>query len=573
VRSPRRSWLVFAIGALVVAIALGWVTAVALRLERAELRASAEARHQESLRSALWRMDSWLSVFLGREAARSYWDYLPYSPDGPTARVSPLLTLTSSYIPLHFQLDANGVTSPQVPVVAIDVFGTPPPVTFAEVASRREILDRNAAYLDLNRVRLGVAAAESLPTTKIANLTMQPGDVPRLPEPEFEYDARVSCTVPPALGTAWADGISIDVGPLIPLWLSHPEKTEDHELVFVRRVGIGDGKLFQGFFVDWDKLRETLLAESSGLLAGARLERLLPEATDLHPSGHYLANLPVALVAPAAQPPAPHGFTPVRTILGLAWLLTIVATAAVGITLHKSVELGERRRRFVSAVTHELRTPLTTFKMYSEMLAGGFVQDEDKRQRYLETLKDESERLSAMVENVLTHARLEQQQKPTPTKRTTLEALLAQVTPPLTRQAEVSGLRLETECASPGSSPVEVDTDSIGQVLRNLVDNACKYGRNGKDSSVHLNARVDNGRLTLQVRDHGPGIPKTGAKSIFTPFDRAGRDPTDPLPGIGLGLSIARGLARDMGGDITLENPPGGGACFCLSVPTSPDLP
>jgi len=130
VRSPRRSWLVFAIGASVVAIALGWVTAVVLRLERAEVRASAEARQQESLRSALWRMDSWLSVFLGREAARSYSDYLPYSPEGPTARVSPLLTFTSDYIPLHFQLDANGVTSPQVPAVAIDLFGTPPPVTF-----------------------------------------------------------------------------------------------------------------------------------------------------------------------------------------------------------------------------------------------------------------------------------------------------------------------------------------------------------------------------------------------------------------------------------------------------------
>jgi signal transduction histidine kinase len=462
------------------------------------------------------------------------------------------LTFSSEYILLHFQLDANGVTSPQI-------------------ASKQEILDRSSAYLDLDRVRVGVAAAEVLPTTKIANLSMRPDDPPRPTEPQAEYEARVSCTVPPALGAAWADGIPIDVGPLIPLWLSHPEQTEDYELVFVRRVGIGDGKLFQGFFVDWSKLRTTLLEEARGLFADAQLERVLPNSSDVLPSGRYLANVPVALVAAAAQPPAAHGFTPARTTLGLAWLLTIVATVAVGITLHKSVELSERRRRFVSAVTHELRTPLTTFKMYSEMLAGGFVPEEDRRQRYLETLKDESERLSAMVENVLTHARLEQHRAPPPKKRMTLETLLAQVTPPLTRQAEVSGLTLEMECASPGSCPVDVDTQSIGQVLRNLVDNACKYGRNGEDSSVHVHACVDNGTLTVKVRDHGPGIPKTGAKSIFTPFDRGGRDAADPLPGIGLGLSIARGLARDMGGDISLESPPSGGACFCLSVPSSSD--
>ena len=69
-RSTRWSWLVFAGGAAAVTVAMGWVTVVTLQLERAEIHSSAEARHQEKLQSALWRMDSWLSVFLGREAAR-----------------------------------------------------------------------------------------------------------------------------------------------------------------------------------------------------------------------------------------------------------------------------------------------------------------------------------------------------------------------------------------------------------------------------------------------------------------------------------------------------------------------
>jgi len=564
VRSPRVPWLVFGGCVLAVAVALGWVTVVTLRLERAELQASAAARHQEAQQSALWRMDSWLSVFVGREAARPYSDYLPYVA-GERGSVSPLLTLQSDYIPLHFQLDANGVTSPQIPSAPPGLLETP--VTLAELAARGHGLDRRSGYLDLERVRAGVALAEALPTTKLANLSM-PADS-RTAAGRTEYDARVSCTVPPAPGSAWADGIAVDVGPLIPLWLAHPEDRESHELVFVRRVGIGEGKLFQGFFVDWPGLRERLLDETRDLLADAELVQVLPAASEVDPARRYLANVPAALVASAPALPASSGLTPARTTLGLAWLLAIVAVLAVGVTLHKSVELSERRRRFVSAVTHELRTPLTTFKMYSEMLADGIVPEGERRQQYLETLKDESERLSAMVDNVLTHARLEQRGGVRRAEKLTLEDLLARVTPPLHRQAETSGCTLEVNCDSPDASPVEVDAESIGQVLRNLVDNAGKYGRNGTDSTVRLHVALQDGSLIMKVRDHGPGIPKRRVKSIFSPFDRGDRDAADPNPGIGLGLSIARGLARDMQGDVTLETPPDGGACFRLEVPVS----
>ncbi len=141
------------------------------------------------------------------------------------------------------------------------------------------------------------------------------------------------------------------------------------------------------------------------------------------------------------------------------------------------------------------------------------------------------------------------------------------MTPPLHRQAEASGFTLDVQCEPPGASPVEVDAASIGQVLRNLVDNAGKYGRNGAGSTVELSVQLHNGSLIMKVRDRGPGVPAGQAKSIFDPFDRGDRDPTDPNPGIGLGLSISRGLARDMRGDVTLESSPGQGACFRLEVP------
>jgi len=542
---------------------MGWVTVVMLKLERADTIATAAARHRENQQSALWRMDSWLSVFLSREAARPYSDYLPHV-EGETARVSPLLTFTSDYIPRHFQLDASGVTSPQIPSALPPSFEWP--VTLAQLASRRAELDRAAAYLELEQVRAAVARAESPPTKTKANLAMPFESGPA--SGRTEYDARVSCTVPPAPGSAWVDGQNIDVGPLIPLWLSPETEPENYKLVLVRRVGIGEGKRFQGFFVNWPALHDRLLEETRDLLADAELVPVLPQRDEADPARQYLANVPAALIAPAPVPLVNALLTPAVTTLGLAWLLALVASLAVGITLYKSVELSERRRRFVSAVTHELRTPLTTFKLYSEMLAGGFVPDE-KRQQYLDTLKDESERLSAMVENVLTHARLEQRGGTGRLEPLTLEGLLARVTPPLYRHAEASGFTLDVRCEPPGASPVEVDAASIGQVLRNLVDNAGKYGRNGAGSTVDLSVQLQNGSLIMKVRDQGPGVPEGQARSIFDPFDRGKRDPTDPNPGIGLGLSISRGLARDMRGDVTLESTPGQGACFRLEVPAS----
>lgn len=563
-RTPGRSWLVLGGCVLAVTVALAWVTVVMLGLERDELRATTAARHQEAQQSALWRMDSWLSVFLGREAARPYSDYLPFTED-QTNSPSPLLAFESDYIPLHFQLTANGVTSPQAPTSIPNRFELP--LSSVELALKQQKFDSLAEYLDLERVRTAVELAESLPTTKLATLAMAPETLPA--EEHIEYEARAMCSVPPAPGSAWADGIQVDVGPLIPMWISNSEDKGNDQLVFVRRVGIGEDKLFQGFFVDWPKLGETLLNQVGDLLADATLVRVLPQSSEVHPDQRYLANVPVALVAPKPDPPTPAALTPARTTLGIAWLLAMVASLAVGITLHKSVELSERRQRFVSAVTHELRTPLTTFKMYSEMLADGMVPKEEQRQQYLETLKDESGRLSAMVENVLTHARLEQSNGAQPLEPLTLDALLARVTPPLYRQAEAFGFQLDLHCDPPGDLSLKVDAESIGQVLSNLVDNAGKYGRNGNASAVNLTVQQDNGSLILKVRDHGPGVSETVAKSIFSAFDRGDRDPTDPNPGIGLGLSISRGLARDMGGDVTLESNGGEGACFRLEVPLS----
>ena len=114
------------------------------------------------------------------------------------------------------------------------------------------------------------------------------------------------------------------------------------------------------------------------------------------------------------------------------------------------------------------------------------------------------------------------------------------------------------------------DAEAVGQILGNLVDNAAKYANGTSASTIHLGAKAANGSVVLTVRDHGPGIAREQAAAIFEPFARGGRDPSDPVPGVGLGLALARGLARDLGGELTLESPADGGARFRLELPATP---
>jgi signal transduction histidine kinase len=547
----RPSWIVFSVCTVLVIGTLVWTSVVVLRLERAEHQASARSEHQRTIRQAMWRMDSWLSMFVAREAARPYTDYIPLETrDTP----SPLLAFKSDYIRMHFHVDPSArITSPQ-----------------------GNALDHLESLIDVGQIDETMARAEGLSTTKLANAVNQiwypTGEqAASAPEPdsEAEFNARVQCTVPPTPGLALTGDIAVNVGPLIPQWLQFPESGE-HELVFVRRLQSQGNSYYQGFIGDWPKIRQRLLGEIVDLFPAAQLNRVSTETDAVDPFGQFLANIPVALITvPAVTLPSTQ-ITSVRMTLALAWLVSLIAAVIIGLTLHKSLELGERRRRFVSAVTHEMRTPLTTFRMYSEMLADGVVSETHQRQEYLETLKEESARLSTMVENVLTHSRLEARQTIVVREQISLGDLLERVTPPLVRKAETCGMRLVVSFGPEPETPLTVHVESVGQVLRNLVDNATKYARDINGISVQLSTEMTNGTLLLRVRDSGPGIPAKQARAIFKPFDRGGREPSDTASGIGLGLALSRGLARDMGGDLTLENPGDDGACFLLEVPAQP---
>jgi signal transduction histidine kinase len=532
VKRAARWWLVFGACNLVVVAALVRTSAVVVRLERSELAARAETDYQESLRLAMWRMDSWLSLFLAREAGRPS----TLEPD-------------SEFLVMRFAVDADGAVT------------TPAP------ARTEGAFERLLPYLRPEALEAAVARADSLVNAKSGSPERQAGDAAwqesQQVKSKNEFDARVACAVPRPPGADSA-------GRQVVAWLDASNPAEP-VLAFVRRLDTGGTERFSGFVLDWPRLRERLQFEIRDLFPAASLERAQTGAPSADFLGLGLANVPAVLHTPPPSAVAVPGFTAGRAALGLAWLAVIGAMVAVGATLRKSIDLGERRRRFVSAVTHELRTPLTTFQMYTEMLADGVVTSEQQRNVYLRTLKEESRRLSAMVGNVLAHARLEDRRGPRHVESLTLASLIERVRPPLERTASSSGMTLEIGEAEPSAEPLSVDPEAIGQILANLVDNAAKYACGGESATIALLASVSDGSLVVTVRDDGPGVPREQARAIFAPFERGGRDSADPIPGVGLGLALSRGLARDMGGDLTLDAASGRGASFRLVLPARPD--
>jgi signal transduction histidine kinase len=350
----------------------------------------------------------------------------------------------------------------------------------------------------------------------------------------------------------------------------------DDCLVLARRVNVGGREYVQGAWLDWEAIRQWLLHEVSDLLPQAQLVPALGSATGDAPE-RLVAALPIRLVPGTVPTQVATGPSPMIFSLGVAWTGAALAALAVGLLLWKAVALSERRAAFVSAVTHELRTPLTTFRMYSEMLAGDMVPDQAKQRRYLETLHVEADRLTNLVENVLSYARLERKPLRRRLEPVTLEDLVGRLGARLAERARQADMELVTEVSpAAGAARVMADPSAAEQILFNLVDNACKYAARAADRRIHLAADVVGRRARLAVCDHGPGIAPAEARRLFRPFTKSARDAANSAPGVGLGLALSRRLAREMGGDLVIEHGPAAdganrvvGACLVLMLPVA----
>jgi len=349
-----------------------------------------------------------------------------------------------------------------------------------------------------------------------------------------------------------------------PLWV-------EGQLLLVRQVTLGDQTYLQGCWLDWETLREWLLARVLDLLPDAQL---LPVDGSLQPSdqgtSHLLAALPVRLVPGSFQGRGESLSIPIRTSLVIAWACALLAIVAVAVLVIGMVALSERRAAFVSAVTHELRTPLTTFRMYTEMLTGGMVEEEERRMEYLATLRREADRLARLVENVLSYARLERNRAALHLEDTTLGQMIDRFSDRLQQRTEQAGMELViTLDDTTRESPIRTDVSAVEQIVFNVVDNACKYAAGAKDRRVHLDVEQRQRRLRVTVSDHGPGVEPDVLRRLFSPFSKSAKAAANSAQGVGLGLALCRRLVRRLGGNLRLVKSDGNGCRFEITLPRS----
>jgi signal transduction histidine kinase len=252
--------------------------------------------------------------------------------------------------------------------------------------------------------------------------------------------------------------------------------------------------------------------------------------------------------------------------LVIAWASVLVAAAAAAALLWGAIALSERRGAFVSAVTHELRTPLTTFLLYTEMLDEGMLAEE-KRNGYVTALRGEAERVSHLVENVLAYSQLEGNRARAHVEDVALGELLGRPCERLRQRAAESGMEIVCDVSNAAHLEVRADRGAVELILFNLVDNACKYASSAEDKRIHVDAAPRGAVAAITVRDHGPGVSPDAARRLFRPFSKSAHDAANSAPGVGLGLSLCRRLARSLGGDLVLDKSDGPGASFTLTLP------
>lgn len=230
----------------------------------------------------------------------------------------------------------------------------------------------------------------------------------------------------------------------------------------------------------------------------------------------------------------------------------------------RNLKDARQKTSFVSNVSHELKTPLTSIMMYAELLLEDRVRERAKREHYLNVIVGESRRLTRLVNNVLDFSRLEQGRKTYNRRNLDIGQYLAETIALHRVRLREAAMDVDLQ-APPGQHYTMIDRDALDQVLLNLIDNAIKYAGEGRYLGVHLDAA--GGRHTIRVRDHGSGVPANFETHLFEKFQRADDSLTTSKPGSGLGLSIARQLIRDHGGDIYYEPVPGTGSCFVITLP------
>jgi two-component system phosphate regulon sensor histidine kinase PhoR len=266
------------------------------------------------------------------------------------------------------------------------------------------------------------------------------------------------------------------------------------------------------------------------------------------------------------------------TMVSLSCIVIVVGAIAIVLVAEKERRISALKSEFVANVSHELKTPLALVRMFAEMLQSGRVASDAKKQEYLDIIVRESERLSALIENVLDFARLER-------GRGSYEFIEGDVGDAVARAANVYRYRAEREGVKlvldvePSLPRARIDERAIQLAVINLVDNALKYAPGGE--TITVRACGHDGGVKVEVGDQGPGVPPEDRQRIFDRFvrlagsreEKAGEKGRSPVRGSGIGLALVKHIAESHGGRAWVESELGRGSTFTFTIPARRVLP
>lgn len=231
-------------------------------------------------------------------------------------------------------------------------------------------------------------------------------------------------------------------------------------------------------------------------------------------------------------------------------------------------ELENHRKDFVANVSHELRTPLTSIQGYIETLLDGAVDNKELRERFLQTIKRNSERLHQITEDLLALSELDKEdgESSVQLEVSHLSAILSSAVKACENRAKQKNAELELIVDEDIFMPV--NSRLLEQAVVNLIENAIKYGDSGNHVYIGL-AKTDTekNKLSIQVSDRGPGIPEEHLDRLFERFYSVDKARSRELGGSGLGLSIVKNIAHAHGGTVSVESKVGEGSTFSITLP------
>jgi two-component system, OmpR family, phosphate regulon sensor histidine kinase PhoR len=250
-------------------------------------------------------------------------------------------------------------------------------------------------------------------------------------------------------------------------------------------------------------------------------------------------------------------------LVAAAWVVVLAGLVVVISAAFRERKLSNMKSDFVANVSHELKTPLALVRMFGELLESGRVESEEKRQQYLQIILSESERLTALIENVLDFAKVERGKAAYDFVPASLKEVVARAVELCRSRAQREGIDLVLEQKE--ELPLtDLDERAIEIAVINLIDNAFKYAPDGK--RVVVSTRLRDGLAEVRVTDQGAGIAPEDRKRIFDRFVRGNPAAVKQVRGSGIGLALVKHIAEAHGGRAWCEPVEPFGSSFVITV-------